>query len=67
MTPFCCCGCQRAGTKGQDRYTVYNCVKQSTLYVKKLENLRILIFICAEQAKYKMWECQMQMSSGKNS
>ena len=34
---------------------------------KKLENLRFLVFISAEQAKYKMWECQMQMSSGKNS
>ncbi len=67
MTPFCRCLCQRAGTKGEDHYTVYNCVKQYTLIVKKLENLRILIFICAEQAKYKMWECQMWMSSCKNS
>ena len=66
MVLFHCCSCQRAGTKGQDPYTVHNSVKWYTLFVKKLENLHILVFICAEQAKYKMWECQMWMSSCKN-
>ena len=35
MTPFRCCGCQRAGTKGQDCCTVYNSVKRYILFVRK--------------------------------